>query len=219
MPYWNRPWKLTVPRERQRQLDQENNREHRWSISITRLYLTLLIHSEPEKIYAPWPVAAETRDQRAYLWPVGRESFDPNCFPSPTQPPQTRFECRALMILQISSIQSPLLVHKTGHDPQVKTNKSPFHTNHPALDQILTSETTAVIRGYTCDRLLLWDFQPLKIVKSLSLLLRTNTCGSDKDISIGSCNHQEFGYLLNSGESDAPKKIPTRPSEYPAWVA
>lgn len=71
-------------------------------------------------------------------------------------------------MLQISSIQSPLLVHKTGHDPQVKTNKSPFYTNHPALDQILTSETTAVISGYTCDRLLLWDFQPLKIVNSLS---------------------------------------------------
>lgn len=71
-------------------------------------------------------------------------------------------------MLQISSIRSPLLVHKTGHDPQVKTNKSPFYTNHPALDQILTSETTAVISGYTCDRLLLWDFQPLKIVNSLS---------------------------------------------------
>jgi hypothetical protein len=79
----------------------------------------LVIHTKPQTIYVTLPVPAETRDPRAYLWTVDRETFHANCLPNPTKHPQTRVDCRMLMMSEIASLQSPLLVHKV-HDPQGK---------------------------------------------------------------------------------------------------
>jgi hypothetical protein len=105
----------------------------------------LVIHTKPGTIYVTSPIPAETRDPRAYLWTVEGEIFDPNCLPNPMKHPQTRCDCGMLMMSEISSFQSPLLVHKV-HDPQGKTNRSLFYTSTRSNRNLLA---TAVLRGST----------------------------------------------------------------------
>jgi len=105
----------------------------------------LVMHTKPGTIYVTSPIPAETRDPRAYLWTVEGEIFDPNCLPNPIKHPQTRFDCGMLMMSEISSFQSPLLVHKV-HDPQGKTNRSLFYTSTRSNRNLLA---TAVMMGST----------------------------------------------------------------------
>jgi len=51
------------------------------------------------------------------------------------------------MILEVSPIQSSLLVHKV-HDPQEEMNKSPFYTNHLPLDQNFNLLSHYYDKGY-----------------------------------------------------------------------
>jgi hypothetical protein len=162
----------------------------------------LVIHTKPGTIYVTSPIPAETRDPRAYLWTVEGEIFDPNCLPNPIKHPQTRFDCGMLMMSEISSFQSPLLVHKV-HDPQGKTNRSLFYTSTRSNRNLLA---TAVMMGSTNYDCYCETSNPKKILKSLvsspahihMRITHTSTVG---------CKLWELGSLLHGLESARSESI------------
>jgi hypothetical protein len=162
----------------------------------------LVIHTKPQTIYVTLPVPAETRDPRAYLWTVDRETFHANCLPNPIKHPQTRLDCRMLMMSEISSFQSPLVVRKV-HDPQGKTNRSLLYTSTRSNRNLLA---TAVMRGSTNYDCYCETSNPKKILKSLfsspahihMWITHTSTVG---------CKHWELGSLLHGLESERSENI------------
>ncbi len=127
--------------------------EHRRSICkgfrITRFYFMLVIPQQAANDLCDLTRPSRNSGHAGLLWTVDRETFDPNCLPNPIKHPQTRFDCRMLMMLEISSFQSPLLVHKV-HNSQGKTNRSLSCTSTRWNRNLLATALTRGSTNYDC---------------------------------------------------------------------
>jgi hypothetical protein len=115
-------------RERRGQLDQKNNTERRgWistALNITRFYFMLFIHFEPEKIYAPWTRPGRNPGAARLSVDCRQRKLWPKLCVKPHETDLKQIESRMLVMLEISSVQSPWLVQKI-HDPQARRTDLP----------------------------------------------------------------------------------------------
>jgi hypothetical protein len=136
------------------------------------------------------PVPPETRDPRAYLWTVSRETFDRNCLPNPIKHPQTRINFRMFIMSKISLFQSLLLLVYKVHDPQAKTNGYLFYTKPSCAG----SNRNLLTTDCYCEtsNLIFFPSSPSSPAHIHMWITHTSTVD---------CKHWEFGSLLNKWTS------------------